>query len=149
MYYLSSVHVKVSGHMVGKTSYYNTQYDNDNTGDLGLSEGLLTRIWSKCWLCICLQWARPRTWKLALVSVLEEEGRRTHTGPHGLSSDDSHMDSILADMRNILLQQLLVLGLYHLYVGVSREGDLMNGIVGTLCMQKTKHNFLGLHHFCF
>lgn len=44
MYYLSSVHVKVSGHMVGKTSYYNTQYDNDNTGDLGLSEGLLTRI---------------------------------------------------------------------------------------------------------
>ena len=46
MYYLSSVHVKVSGHMVGKTSYYNTQYaiEYDNTGDLGLSEGLLTRI---------------------------------------------------------------------------------------------------------
>ena len=46
MYYLSNVHVKVSGHMVGKTSYYNTQYatEYDNTVDLDLSEGLWTRI---------------------------------------------------------------------------------------------------------
>ena len=63
---------------------------------------------------------------IALVSVLEGEGQVTHTGPHGLSSNDSHMDSILADMRNILLQQLLVPRLYHLYIGVSREGDLIN-----------------------
>ena len=48
MYYLANVHIKVSGHMVGKTSYYNTQYatelEYDNTVDLGLSEGLRTRI---------------------------------------------------------------------------------------------------------
>ena len=55
------------------------------------------------------------------VCVIDLCHNNTHTGPHGFSSNDNHMDSILGNMGDILIQQLLVLRLHHLRV--RREGD--------------------------